>query len=109
MLPSNKHFRDRDLRITDPNEPDTAVNKLFYLVQMEFFPVELKTLNAGKPVMKISVIALYSPFIGPAGIIRSTARMVCLVNTKFDTKHPILLYARHDIVRILAYSLHHDI
>ena len=29
------------------------------------------------------------------------------MNTKFDTRHPILLYASHTLVRILAYSLHH--
>ena len=45
MLPSHKHFRDNDLGITDPIDFDLAENKLFHLVQMEFFPVEFKTLN----------------------------------------------------------------
>ena len=52
---------------------------------MESFPVELKTLTAGKPIKNSSKIATYSPFIGPAGIIRSTGRIVRLVNTEFDT------------------------
>ena len=30
-----------------------------------------------------------------------------LVNTEFDTKHPIILDARHTLVRLLARSLHH--
>ena len=107
MLPSYKHFRGKDLRITDPIELDIAESKLIHLAQMESFPVELKTLTAGKPVKNSSKIATYSPFIGPAGIIRSTERIVRLVNTEFDTKHPILLDARHTPVRLLARSLHH--
>ena len=107
ILPSNKHFCNRDLRIIDRTEFDIALNKLFHPVQMEFFPVELKTPNAGKPVRNSCKIALYSPFIGPAGIIRSTGRIFCLVNNKFDNKHPISFYARQTLVRILACSLHH--
>ena len=74
---------------------------------MESFLVELKTLTAGKPIKNSSKIAIYSPFIGPAGIIRSTGRIVRLVNTEFDTKHPIILDARYTLVRLLARSLHH--
>ena len=29
------------------------------------------------------------------------------MNTKIDSKHPILLDARHNVVRLLALSLHH--
>ena len=42
MLPSHKHFRGKDLRITDPTELDIAESKLIHLAQMESFPVELK-------------------------------------------------------------------
>ena len=106
-LPSHKHFRDNDLQITDPTEFDIAESKLIHLAQMESFPVELKTLNAGKPIKNSSKIATYSPFICPAGIIRSTGRIVRSVNTEFDTEHPILLDARQTLVRLLARSLHH--
>ena len=71
MIPSHKHFRGKDLRITDPTGIDIAENKLIHLAQLEFFPFELKTLTAGKPIENSSKIALYSPFIGPASIIRS--------------------------------------
>ena len=97
MLPSHKHFSGKDLRITDPTELDIAESKLIYLAQMESFPVELKTLIAGKPIKNSSEIATYSTFIGPAGIIRSTGRIGRLVNTEFDTKHPIILDARHTL------------
>ena len=89
MLPSLKHFCDKDLRISDTTEHDIAESKLIRLAQMEFFAVELKTLTAGKPMKDSSKIATYSPFIGPACIIRSAGRIVRLVNTEFDNKHPI--------------------
>ena len=107
MLPSHKHFRGKDLRITDLTEIDIAECKLIHLAQMESFPVELKTLTAGKPNKNNDEIATYSPFIGPACIIRFTGRIVRSVNTEFDTKHPILLDARHTLNRLLARSLHH--
>ena len=62
---------------------------------MKSFPVELKTLIAGKPIKNTSKIATYSPFIGPAGIIHSTGRILRLVNTEFDAKHPY--YSTPDI------------
>ena len=95
MLPSHKHFRDKDLLITDHIELDIAESKVIHLAQMESFPVELKTLTAGKPIKNSGKIAIYSTFIGPAGINRSTGRIVRLVKIEFDTKHPILLDARH--------------
>ena len=108
MPPSHKLFRGKDLRITDPTEFDMAESKLIHLAQMESFPVELKTLTAGKPIKNSSKIATYSPFIGLIrGIIRSTGRIVRLVNTEFDTMHPVLLNARHTLVHLLAHSLHH--
>ena len=87
MLPSHKCFRGKDLRITNPTEIQIAENKLIHLAQMESIPVVLITLTAG--------------------IIRSTGRIVRLVNTEFDTKHPILLDARHTLIRLLSRSLHH--
>ena len=107
MLPSHKHFRGKDLRITDPTEPDIAESKLIHLAQMESFPFELKTLTAGKPIKSSSKIATYLPCICPAGTICSLERIVRLVNTEFDTKQPILPDARHTVVRLLARSLHH--
>ena len=107
MLPSHKHFRGKHLRINDPTELDIAESKLIHLAQMKSFPVELKTLTAGKHIKSTSKIVTYSPFIGPAGIIRSTGRIVRLANTEFDTKHPLLLDARHTLVCLLTRSLPH--
>ena len=66
MLPSNKHFRGKDLRITDPTEVDIAETKLIHLDGMEPFPAELKTLIAGKPIknsIKIATLRLSVPLV----------------------------------------------
>ena len=78
MLSSQKHFRGKDLRITDPTELDIAEIKLIHPAQMESFPVELKTLKAAKSIKNSSKIATYSPFLGPASIICSTGRIARL-------------------------------
>ena len=107
MLPSHKHFRGKDLRITDPTDLDIAESKLIHLAQMESFPVEFKNTHRWQTYKNSSIIATYSPFIGPARIIRSIGRTLRLVNTEFDTKQPMLVDARHTLVRLLARSLHH--
>ena len=105
-LPSHIHFRSSILEITDPCEMDIAEQKLIYMSQGEKFPSELKLLKSGKVITRNSRIAKYSPFIGPAGILRSTGRISRLVNSDFDSKHPIILDARHAVVRLLVKHLH---
>ena len=105
-LPSHKHFRLSELEITDPCEMDIAEQKLIYLSKGETIPSELKLLRSGKVITKKSRIAKYSPFIGPAGILRSTGRISRLVNSDFDSKHQIMLDARHAVVRLLVKHLH---
>ena len=85
---------------------DIAEQKLIYLSQGETFPSELKLLRASKIITRNSRIAKYLPFIGPAGILRSTGRISRLVNSDFDSKHPIILDARHPVVRLLVKHLH---
>ena len=97
-LPSHKHLRSCILEITGPSEMDIAEQKLIYLSQGETFPSELKLLRSGKVITRNTRIAKYSPFIGPAGILRSTGRISGSVNSDFDSKHPIILDARHAVV-----------
>ena len=85
---------------------DIAEQKLIYLSQGETFPSELKLLRSGKVITRNSRIAKYSPFIGPDGILRSTGRISRLVKSDFDSNHPIILDARHEIVRLLVKHLH---
>ena len=73
---------------------DIAGQKPMYLSHVETFPSELKLLKSGKVITRNSRIAKYLPFIGPAGILRSTGRISRLVNSDFDSKPPIILDAR---------------
>ena len=106
VLPSHKHFRTKTLEITDPSELDIAEQKLIYLAQSESFPAEVKILQSDKLITKKSRIAKYSPFIGPAGILRSTGRISRLVDTDFDSKHPIILDGRHRVAHMLIRHMH---
>ena len=106
VLPSHKHFRTKTLEITDPSELDIAEQKLIYLAQSESFPAEVKILQSDKLITKKSRIAKYSPFIGPAGILRSTGRISRLVDTDFDSKHPIILDDRHRVAHMLIRHMH---
>ena len=105
-LPSHKHFRSSLLEITDPCEMNIGEQKLVYRSQGETFPSKLKILRPGKVITRYSRIAKYSPFIGPAGILRSTGRISRLANSVFNIKHSITLDARHAIVWLLVKHLH---
>ena len=85
---------------------DIAEQKLIYLSRGETFPSELKLLRSGKIIVWNSRIAKFLPFIGPAGILRSTGRISRLVNSDFDSEHPIMLDARHAIVLLLVRHLY---
>ena len=85
---------------------DNAEQKLIYLSRGETFPSELKLLSSGKIITRNSQIAKFLPFIGPAGILRSTGRISRLVNSDFDSEHPIMLDARHAIVLLLVRHLY---
>ena len=49
---------------------------------------------------------LFTPFIGPHGLIRSFGRLRRLVEIDFDTKHPIVLDARHTFVKLILRHTH---
>ena len=85
---------------------DVAEQNLICLSQGETFPSEVKLLRSGKVITRNSWIAKCLPFIGSTGILRSTGRMSRLVDSNFDSKHPIILDARHAIVRLLVKHLH---
>ena len=105
-LPYHKLFRSSIIETTDPCEMDIAEQKFIYLSRGKTFPSELKLLRSGKVITMNSRIAKYSLFIGPAGILRSTGCISRLVNSDFDSKHPIILDARHAVVRLLVKHLH---
>ena len=65
LMPKNEAYRSETGTITDPNELENAQTKLFYLVQLESFPIEKKLLIKNSPLSGSSKLSQFSPFIGP--------------------------------------------
>ena len=106
FLPSHESYRTLDGSIADPVELDETERHLQYLVQGESFNTERKDLLDNKSVKKSSHIAQFTPFIGPHGLNRSPGRLRRLVEIDFDTKHPIVLDARHTFVKLFLRHTH---
>ena len=83
LLPSHESYRTVDGSITDTVEIDDAKRHLQYFVPKESFNIESKDLLDNKPVTKSSRKAQFTPFTRPQG----------------HTKHPIVLDARHTLVK----------
>ena len=69
----------------------------------ESFNTERRDLPDNKSYKKSSRIA---QFIGPHGLIRSSGRLRRLVEIDFDTKHPIVLDAGHNFVKLFLRHTH---
>ena len=100
LLLSHESHRTVDGSIVDPDELDEAERHLQYFVQGESFNTEIKDLLDNKSDKRSSRIAQFTPFIGPYGLIRSSRQLRRLVEIDFDTKHPIVLDARHTFVKL---------
>ena len=106
LLSNNEGYRSDSGLVTDPNEMQNAEMRLFYLIQRESFPAELKCLLKQSPVSNSSKLSQFSPFIGPQSLLRATGRTKQLTVSSFDAKHPILLDSRHPAVRLYLEQLH---
>ena len=95
-----------DGSIADPVELDETERHLQYLVQGDSFNTERKDLLDNKSVKKNSRIAQFTPFIGPHGLIRSSGQLRRLVQIDFETKHPIVLDARHTFFKLFLRHTH---
>ena len=72
----------------------------------ESFNAERKDLLKSKSVKRSSRIAPFSPFIGPSRLIQSAGSIKRLVEVEFDVKHPIVLDARHALVKLFIRQTH---
>ena len=106
LLPSHESYRTVDGCIADPVELDEAKRHLQYLVQGESFNTERRDLPDNKSVKRSCRIAQFTPFIGPHGLIHSSGRLRRLVEIDFDTKHTIVLDARHTFVKLFQQHTH---
>ena len=75
--------------------------------QKESFEAEYLLLSCNKTVKKSSRIAQFAPFMGPAFLIRSKGRIRHLVETEYDTKHPIIFDGRHTLVKLFISDNHY--
>ena len=103
---SQESYRTVDGSVADPVKLDEAERHLQYLVQGESFIIERKDLLGNKFVKKSSRFSQYTPFFGPHGLTRSSGRLRWLVEIDFDTKHPIVLDARHNFVKLFLRHTH---
>ena len=100
LIPKNKAYRSETGTITDPSELDNAQTKLFYLVQLESFPMEKKLLLKTFPLSGSSKLLHFSLFIGPkTGITKP-------LDYLFLTQHPFLLDSRHPVTRLFLDHIH---
>ena len=99
-------YKTSTAAITDPAELENAEQHLFYMVQTESFPMEKSNLLKSSALSSRSKIAQFSPFIGPSGLVRASGRTKQLQIATFDVKHPIILDARHPLIRLLLEHLH---
>ena len=107
LLSRNKDHKTNSCVITDPAELENSEQRLLYLTQAESFHAEKSNnLLKSTPLSKSSKIVRFSPFIGPNGLLPPSGRTRLLETATFDVKHPILLDARHPLVRLLLEHLH---
>ena len=98
LLPRHLAYRSSGNEIVDLEKVIAAERKLQLIIQSEPFPLERQQLAQEKQINKRSRIAVYSPFIGTGGLLRSTGRVKRLAETDFDLKHPIKVDGRHPLV-----------
>ena len=77
-----------------PWEEYSSFSKIKRLNVRESFPAECKQLAAGKHKKTSRRLLLYSIFIGPNGLVRTTSPIQRLTATAFETRHPIILDSR---------------
>ncbi len=92
----------------DPPELQTAKEELFLPAQQESFPEEFNSLCSSSHVAKRSKPAPFAPFVGTGELLRSRGRTVRFPDLQFGTKHPILLDAKHPLVRLFLVRLHEE-
>ena len=87
------------------DEKEGAQAGIFRLLQQEQFAEEMKSLKAEKEIPKNSKILQFSTFIDQQGLIRAQGR-IGKSQLKFETKHPILLHWKHQVVELFLQNEH---
>ena len=106
LLPLHLAYRSSGKEIVDPEELNAAEQKLKLLIQSESFPIERQQLAQEKQINRKSRNTVYSPFIGPGGLLRSTGRIKRFAEIDFELKYPMKLDGRYPLVVLLLRHKH---
>ncbi|XP_039439114.1 uncharacterized protein LOC120420194 [Culex pipiens pallens] len=101
-LPKEKRFKSDLLTVAELKEAEFA---LIRLVQKQVFADEWNKLTKGKPVANSSPLRWFNPYISDEQLIRVGGRLRHSLESE-DTKHPIVLPARHQLTRLLFRHFH---
>ncbi|XP_029720518.2 uncharacterized protein LOC109429239 [Aedes albopictus] len=96
---------DRPKGFLKAEELRMAELTLIRKVQEEVFPDELRAIRKKEPVSRTSPLRWYHPYICQNGILRVGGRLRHSDETE-DTKHPMILPARHPLTR-MVFEQHH--
>ncbi|XP_052567338.1 uncharacterized protein LOC120430428 [Culex pipiens pallens] len=101
-MPKEKRFKSDLLTVAELKEAEFA---LIRLVQKQVFADEWNKLTKGKPVANSSPLRWFNPYISDEQLIRVGGRLRHSLESE-DTKHPIVLPARHQLTRLLFRHFH---
>ena len=96
-------LKNQSINYTDAQR--IATSKLFRLSQHESFEQEIKVLSKQLPISPKSRLINFSPYLTDQGILRSASRLQN-APIAFATANPILLDAKHNIVRLFLIHQH---
>ena len=107
FIPYCMRFRTKQRGTLKADKVHQAEQILFRFVQNESFPNVSKSIANSKGISKTLNIAKLSPFIEEDGTIRVKGRLKHS-NLAYNTKHPILLTAKHPVVQLLLEKAHRE-
>ena len=105
MLPSNECNRNADRSIVDPTELDEVVHHHQYLVQGNNIKLREKISSKTNPLNGVVALLRFHFLLGQSSN-PIAERIKRLFENEFGVKHPIILAARHAIVKLFLRHTH---
>ena len=93
--------------VVKPEEMQQVIRLLLRKSQMESFGQSYQALAAGKPIAASDLLNKLSPFVDDQNLMRLKGRLRH-ADASYEKKHPILLSAKHPIVRKLIQDAHEN-
>jgi hypothetical protein len=89
-------------------ELDQSEKIVIKLSQTEMYAEEIKCLKLGKEITNKSCLVQLSPFLDKFGILRSRSRLQLAEWMPNETKCPVILHPKSQLVKMIATDLHHQ-